>query len=85
MNRDAGERMKRKHNGFDQFSRHEVYDRASLVLELFSSAVAEHPVVASDKELSAAAEKAIDAIYEFYSKAAATLMPPVTKQKRAKR
>jgi len=72
--------MKRNRNRFDQFSRHEVYDRASVVLELFCRSVAEHPMVAGDKELSAEAEKVSDAIYEFYNKAASRLMAPATKK-----
>ncbi|HZL35114.1 MAG TPA: hypothetical protein VFC78_07380 [Tepidisphaeraceae bacterium] len=67
--------MKRGSRQFDDFSRHEVYDRASVVLELFESSVADHPVVTSDKSLSAEAEKVTDAIYRFYRKAAAKLLP----------
>ena len=73
--------MKRSRQRFDQFSRHEVYDRASIVLDLFSNSVAGHPVVTSDKELSAAAQKAIDAIYQFYNTLATKLMAPIARTK----
>lgn len=66
--------MGRNRNHFDEFSRHEVYDRASVVLDLFCSSVAEHPVVTGDKSLSAEAERVTDAIYRFYHKAATKLM-----------
>src|SRR5207248_7068822 len=74
----SGEPMERRRNRFDEFSRHEVYDRASVVLELFSSSVAEHPVVTADPTLSAEAQKTIDAIYQFYSISAPKLMAPAT-------
>jgi hypothetical protein len=74
--------LKRAKPKFDEFSRHEVYDRASIVLDLFSSSVAEHPVVLADKALSAEAEKAFDALYGFYNKAATTLMRSGSKKKR---
>lgn len=79
--------MKRKQSRrrFDEFSRHEVYDRASVVLELFCNSVAEHPLVAGDKELSAAAEKVSDTIYQFYNMAAGRLMAPRTKKTGAPR
>jgi hypothetical protein len=67
--------MKHKRKQFDEFSRHEVYDRASIVLELFCTSVAEHQVVAQDKALCAEAEKVSDAIYRFYNLAADKLMP----------
>src|SRR5439155_648757 len=77
----AGEAMKRKKKAFDEFSRHEVYDRASIVLHLFCSFVAEHPVVAGDKALSAEAQKVCDAIYAFYNAAATKLMASGTKKR----
>ncbi len=73
--------MKRKPKQFDEFHRHEVYDRASVILDLFSRSIAEHPVVENDKELAAEAEKACDALYRFYSKAAVKFMGPATTKK----
>lgn len=70
--------MKHKRKQFDQLARHEVYDRASIVLELFCEYVQEHPVVAADKALSAEADKVSDAIYQFYNTAATKLMAPQT-------
>ena len=66
--------MKKARENIDEFSRHEVYDRASLVLELFADAVQEHPVVMGDKVLAAEAQKAADALYNFYNLAAQRLM-----------
>lgn len=74
--------MKREANTLDEFSRHEVYDRASIVLDLFCASVAEHPVVAGDKALAAEAGKVVDAIYGFYNSAAMKLMSPATKRER---
>jgi len=68
---------KRKRKMFDDFARHEVYDRASVVLDLFCGSVAEHPLVAGDRTLSAEAEKATEALYQFYNIAAQKLMPSV--------
>jgi hypothetical protein len=73
--------LKRAKSKLDEFSRHEVYDRASIVLDLFCTSVAEHPVVRADKALSAEAEKAIDALYRFYNKAATKLMPRRSRKK----
>lgn len=72
---------KRRRKTFDDFSRHEVYDRASVVLDLFCSSVAEHPVIAADKALSAEADKVTDALYSFYNVAAQTLMPSPRKRR----
>ena len=77
--------MKRSRKPFDDFSRHEVYDRASVVLDLFSRSVAEHPVIAANKTLSAEADKVTDALYDFYNLAAQTLMPLPIKSKSVKR
>jgi hypothetical protein len=59
----------------DAFARHEVYDRAALVLDLWNSKVREHTVVERDPELDALAEAAGDAMSAFYQRAAAKLMP----------
>jgi hypothetical protein len=59
----------------DAFARHEVYDRAALVVDLWNSRVAEHTVVEADPELAAMAEAAGNAMSDFYQRAAEKLMP----------
>lgn len=59
----------------DTFARHEVYDRASLILELWDDKIVEHPVVEQDPELAAMAKAAEDAMSDFYQRAAQKLMP----------
>jgi hypothetical protein len=77
--------MKRSKPKCDDFSRHEVYDRASVVLDLFCASVAGHPVVSGDKILAAEAEKVTDALYQFYNSAAEKLMPHGTGEARKRR
>lgn len=57
----------------DAFSKHEVYDRASVVNALWYDSVREHPVVEADPELASLADRASDAMVEFYVRAASKL------------
>jgi hypothetical protein len=60
--------------GTDEFSRHEVYDRASVVMGMFDSYVVEHDVVRAVPVLRESADKALAALMDFYQLAAAVLM-----------
>ncbi len=48
----------------------ELMDRASVALGHFEDFVASHPVVRKDEKLKKKAQKTVDALYGFYSKAA---------------
>ncbi len=52
---------------FDDFSKHEALDRASLAREWFSRNVTDHPFVKQTEELSEAADAVEDLLSEFYS------------------
>lgn len=58
----------------DAFSRHEVYDRAALICDLWAGRIMEHKVVADDPELAAKAEAALEAMMHFYQFSSAKLM-----------
>ncbi|MBJ7410101.1 MAG: hypothetical protein JHD15_07005 [Phenylobacterium sp.] len=50
----------------DEFGRHEVLDRASLLMQTWDSFILEHGYVQATPELAAAAQKAFDGLHDFY-------------------
>lgn len=50
----------------DQFGRHEVLDRASVLMQTWDSFILEHGFVQATPELAAAAQKAFDGLHDFY-------------------
>ena len=50
----------------DEFHKHEVIDRSSVIRDTWATHVMEHIVVVSDKQLKAQAQKAFDEIEAFY-------------------
>jgi len=53
-------------NQFDEFSKHEALDRASLILDMFSTYVDEHPYVKSSLYLQEVVDRAGNALYDAY-------------------
>jgi mannitol-1-phosphate/altronate dehydrogenase len=50
----------------DEFSKHEVVDRAHVCQEMFNLMVAEHSLVEKDPELAEEAAKVTEALGNFY-------------------
>ncbi len=50
----------------DEFHRHEVLDRGHVVREIWGEYVLDHPVVQNDPELLEVAQRAFEAVCEFY-------------------
>ena len=51
----------------DEFHYHEALHTASVLMETFSTHVAEHPAVTQDKALEKLAEEAVSAMYAAYN------------------
>lgn len=58
---------KPKKEKLDPFHYHEVMDRACMVLDIFTTHVAEHPVAKQNPLLFMACQKAEEALAEVYS------------------
>lgn len=63
-----------------RLERHELMDRASLILGMFDLYIAHAPALKKEESLHAPAKKAVRALYEFYQAAGAVALG----EKRAK-
>ena len=49
------------------FSKHEVLDRAFLIMDMFNKYIIEHEALESDPELKQKAEEISESLYQFYN------------------